>query len=112
MKKKMKNYKRVILTIIIICSSFLCVLGCSKDKNDDYDNHSFFATIVEINNESILVQPNDDEEELNISDRYIISLSKFDQKFKLGERVKITYKGGINESYPAQIDTINIEIVN
>jgi len=31
--------------------------------------------------------------------------------YAVGDIVKITYTGGIEESYPAQIETIKIEII-
>lgn len=72
---------------------------------EDEVEHSFDATILEISKNSVLVEPFDDEEERNSSDKIsfgITNLQKLD--VKVGDFVNITYKGGIMESYPAKIN--------
>ena len=52
-----------------------------------------------------------DEEERKSSDKFRIDLGKNnDAIYVVGSNVKITYVGGINESYPAQIGATKIEL--
>ena len=46
------------------------------------------------------------------SDKFSIELKDDNKTYKVGANVKITYVGGIDESYPAQVGTTKIEIVS
>lgn len=82
-----------------------------KAKKEDNDEHSFFGRVVESHQSYIIVEPNEGEEERNSSDKFHIKLGEYnDAIYKVGTNVKITYIGGINESYPAQIGTTKIEL--
>lgn len=66
--------------------------------------NKFVATVVEINGDSVLVEPFENEGERLSSDRISFSVSSFeDIDVKVGDFIEVTYKGGIMESYPAQI---------
>ena len=85
---------------------------CPMDVENKDDEHSFYGKIVESHESYIIVEPNEDEEERKSSDKFLINLGKNnDAIYVVGSNVKITYVGGINESYPAQIGTTNIEVV-
>lgn len=75
------------------------------------DEHSFYGKILEVNATYLIVEPNEDEEERKSSDKFRIELNKDNVAYEVGTNVKITYEGMINESYPAQIKTIQIEIM-
>ncbi len=85
----------------------------TKGSNDtiSLDEHSFYGKILEVSSSNIIVEPNENEEERKTSDKFSIKLKNDNTTYKVGTNVKITYVGGINESYPAQIGTTNIEIV-
>lgn len=102
MKKKM---------LIILVWGFLLfeIIGCGKKKNDE---HSFYGKVLEVSSSYLIVEPNEDEEERKSSDKFHIDLKNDDITYEVGTNVKITYIGGINESYPAQVGTIKIEIVD
>jgi len=76
-----------------------------------HDEHSFSGKIIEVSSSYILVEPNEEEEERKSSDKFRIELKNDTITYKVGVNVKITYIGDINESYPAQIGTTNIEIM-
>jgi len=60
-----------------------------------------------------LIEPNEGEEIRKSSDKISINLGENnDEIYEVGTNVKITYKGEIRESYPAQVDVINIKIVD
>ena len=69
--------------------------------------HKFVATVVELNATSALVQPAFGENELRSSDRISCGITQLgDIGAQVGSNVEIWYKGGIMESYPAQIQAI------
>ncbi len=79
------------------------------ESNNDY--HSFFGKVVESHKTYFIVEPDENEEERRSSDKFYIDLGNDNDKtYEVGTDVKITYIGGINESYPAQIGTTKIEL--
>ena len=77
---------------------------------DNNEEHHFKAKVIEVSNGYIIVEPNEDEEERKSSDRFHID-NKNNVSYKEGQILAITYIGGINESYPAQIGVTNISII-
>lgn len=72
---------------------------------EDKAESSFVATVIEINGNSVLVEPVEGEDELRDSDKIYFSTEKFDDiGAEVGSVVQITYTGRIMESYPAQIN--------
>lgn len=98
---------------IIICALMLFALtGCSTKKDEKKsDIHSFEGTITECENKSMIVRPEKDEDEYSSSNRFRIEYVNDFNSCNVGTKVKITYEGGINESYPAQIGTTKIEVL-
>ena len=86
----------------------------TNGSNDtvSHDEHSFYGKILEVSSSYIIVEPNEKEEERKSSDKFHIELKNNNTIYKVGTNVKITYVGGIKESYPAQIGTTKIEIVS
>lgn len=99
--------------LLIICLAlFLILTGCSN--KEDSEGNSFVATVLEIHDVSLLVEPGEGSPELNSADRIVVSVK--DAKLinsegteitlndlEGGKQVEIFYTGGIAESYPAQI---------
>ncbi len=72
---------------------------------------SFYGKVVESNTNYIIVEPNVNEDIRKSSDKISIGLGgNNDAIYEVGTNVKITYTGNIMETYPAQIDVVNIEI--
>lgn len=104
--------KKTIFTILICGVMILGLTGCNNsEKKDDNDIHTFEGTIIECEKETMIVSPNENTEEYKSSDKFIIEYVNGFNSCNVGNKVKITYKGMINESYPAQIGTTNIEVV-
>lgn len=83
-----------------------------KLENVEEKQHSFKATVIEINGNSVMVEPLEGEVELKSSDRITFNtddLEKLD--LTLGSIVEITYNGEIMESYPAQIRANSWKII-
>lgn len=82
-----------------------------KTEKENNDEHSFFGKVIESHKSYIIVEPNENEQERKSADKFRIELGQDnDAIYEIGTNVKITYVGGINESYPAQIGTTKIEI--
>lgn len=82
-----------------------------KTEKENNDEHSFFGKVIESHKSYIIVEPNENEQERKSADKFRIELRQDnDAIYEIGTSVKITYVGGINESYPAQIGTTKIEI--
>lgn len=99
--------------LLIICLAlFLILPGCST--KEDSQGNSFVATVLEIQDVSLLVEPGEGSPELNSADRIVVSvkdailINSEGTEITLddlegGKQVEIFYTGGIAESYPAQI---------
>lgn len=106
--------KKIVLFALSICVLLSgCGIGSSNAGNDN-DQSSFKAAVLEINENSILVEPLEGEDVLRSADRVSVSTTGIDISDDLaeGDIVEIIYSGGIMESYPAQIGSvISINIV-
>lgn len=75
-------------------------------------NTYFNGTVVEVGKTYIIVEPDEESNEKKSSDKISIGTNEWNSEFIVGNRVKIIYDGTIMESYPAQIDAIDIELIN
>ena len=91
-------------------AKFTCPFIEFDDGKDNSEEHHFEAKVIEVHNGFIIVEPNENEEERKSSDKFHID-NKNNVKYKKGQILAITYVGGINESYPAQIGVTNISII-
>ena len=72
---------------------------------DNTQEITFQATVIEIADNSILVEPVDDSMELDSADKFSIP-NKEKLALQIGDTVKIVYNGDILESYPAQLGEV------
>lgn len=66
---------------------------------------SFQATVMETNNDTILVKPVDGSSELNSADKFSI-WNEENIELQAGDLIEIAYNGDIMESYPAQLGEV------
>ncbi|MDO5002884.1 MAG: DUF3221 domain-containing protein [bacterium] len=109
--------KKTILTILLCGVMVLGLTGCNKSDGKDKlnskdDVHTFKGIIVECEQNSMIVKPDNTEEEYKSSDKFRIEYVDGFNSCKIDSKVKITYEGLINESYPAQIGTTKIELID
>lgn len=124
----------LVLALSIIISMSLAYILVNKDKvnneelKDNLDSISsnatdmqianaqeyyFFGKVIESNEKSIIVEPNENEDIRKSSDKVSIGLGENnDAIYVVGTNVKITYDGNIMESYPAQVIAKKIELVS
>jgi len=74
------------------------------------EKNKFIGTILEVHDKSIIIEPANGTTERKSSDKIIIKRINKDV-YAEGDKVKVTYDGLINESYPAQISAIEIELL-
>ena len=77
-----------------------------------FEQHSFIGTVLEETTEYMIVEPNADEEERKSSDKIRINYGTdhIDYLYGVGRKVIVNYTGFIQETYPAQITTNNIDV--
>jgi hypothetical protein len=74
--------------------------------------HRFIATVIELNGNTALVEPMEQEWERSSSSRISFGINELpDIGAEVGSLVQVTYRGAIRESYPASIDATGWEIV-
>ena len=85
---------------------------CSYSSDSErFENQSFYGTVIESKQDYIIVEPREGETIRKSADKISISLGKnSDVIYAIGTNVKVTYTGSIMETYPAQVNAINIEI--
>ena len=70
--------------------------------------HSFVATILEINGSSVTVQPVRDSWMLSTSDEVSFGTANLeDIEAEVGSVVQVTFKGNVMETYPAQVNAVS-----
>ena len=103
------------MKITSVFLSFLLVLSisasCAPDKpvpDKTGDERSFLAIIVEITNNTVVVEPLEGEEILSVADRISFSDENLDDiNASVGDTVNILYLGEILTSYPAQVNAVS-----
>ncbi|MEH7247931.1 DUF3221 domain-containing protein [Neobacillus niacini] len=103
------------LAIIVL----LTIVGCSnstdrsEEKNNDIktENSSFVGIIKKINGNSAIVSAKVFEGNPE-GDVFVDLFVNNDETFQVGDKVKVGFDGTIKESYPAQINTLSVELVD
>lgn len=112
--------KSMLLIISLILVGILIIIVADYFINGTDENTekvTFNATIIQNMGTSILVNPVEDSSELNSSDKIVVRVPvdnatlKDLSEFTEGSKVKITYNGMIMESYPAQINAYDVELI-
>lgn len=111
--------------IIVLCVA-LAVFGiaaCTKDADMDrgdgsddldtaMDTVTFAGTIIELNDDSAIVEPFEGEAIRGSADKISIDLGSSDETFAVGDTIEVEYDGAVMESYPAQVNVLGIEKID
>ena len=99
-------------------NKFLKIIDDYKETNVNINTegqYPFVGTIIETNDNSIIVEPEEGTNERKSSDKISMKITRptngVNDFYVKGNKVKVTYNGIIKETYPAQISAINIELV-
>jgi len=117
--KKNTMSRNVILIIIIAIVISIIYFFMNNDNGNNSNNEKvkFNATVLENNGTSLMVKPDENEDELKSSDKISVRIPqgkvlKDLSEFTVGSKVEITYDGKIMESYPAQINAYEVKLNN
>lgn len=106
--------------IWMILISVLVLVGCkSKEADSKPEKTSFNAVVLEVNEDILLVEPEEDAAERKSCDRIQVGLSGMEENrtselldtVEAGDIVCVTYNGEIMETYPAQISAYDVTLI-
>ena len=112
------------ILFITMMSIFILLAGCGKDEEKVETGVTaevyFEAVVLEVNENSILVEPKEESNEKKSSDKIVVGRKSIEdeeflkimEQIGVGDTVSIGYDGMIAESYPAQITALEITILN
>lgn len=135
MKKIWKFLSLCIATLGIVTTSFTACGSPNTDNNsstasgdnaasggstDSAETVYFEATVLEVAETALLVEPVENSDELKSADQISVGLSSLESseldallsELKAGDIVEIEYDGMIAESYPAQITGLSVRKVS
>ena len=96
--------KKTWVAVLVVCMVFIS--GCGSESVNPYFN----ATVLEVYEKSVLVEPFEGEEELLSFDQVVVNTDVESTheipEMEEGTTVRIVYNGDIAETYPAQINTV------
>ncbi len=112
------------VTFVLILVTGL-IMGCGNGEengeengNDDFGGNDevqilqFVATIIEIDENSILVEPVEGEEMLQTGNRVMVSTRDISEdkvsEMEVGDEVRVFYTGDVMESDPVQLQEIDM----
>ena len=118
---------RNILKFFILSLSIFALTGCSSKEEKVIEmekvTKTFEATVLNVQNSSIIVCPDTNSEENLISNQFIVDISNADiinvnsgivtkDNLHINCVVEITYDGNVNESYTCEIKSSQVKIIN
>ena len=72
------------------------------------------GTVLDISNGTVIAEPFVGEDELNSSDKFVISMEKMNSspEPQVGDIIEVKYNGDIEETYPARLGgVISVSVV-
>lgn len=101
------NGKRI-MTGLIIVMGIVCIGIGIVYKNNNKEK-SFKATVMEVNDNYMLVSPFSSEDIFSSTDSVLITKKA---GYNKGDIIIVYYKGSVSETYPSTIDVVKIELVS
>lgn len=102
----MKKVHRIWVMSIFI---MLLLNGCGSSGNPKWNPH-FNATVLEVDENTILVEPFEDEDERKSNDKISVDTDVISTiavpELEVGTEIRIVYNGQIMETYPARIKDV------
>ena len=101
------------LLFVLIGSIFLILAACGS-REEEFPEYAFQATVLEVAETHLLVEPAEDSRERDCSDKMVI-VTEGRPAWPMpqpGDLVEIVYDGMIQEPYPARIpNPVRVEIL-
>lgn len=96
--------KKTLWFFLLLC--MICMTGCGNEAKNPYFN----ASVLEVYENSVLVEPFEGSDELKSADQIDVNTEVISThevpEMEAGTTIRIVYNGDIAESYPAQINTV------
>jgi hypothetical protein len=103
-KRRSEDAMKMITVLFSFVLMLSMLVGCTTVNHTGVDEFTFQAKILQIDGNTVTVEPLEGEDILRSSDRITFSKSELDDiSVSVGDIVNILYIGGVRESYPAQI---------
>ena len=108
----------VIGVIVVFAIAGIMISSRSSEsyrKKKAAETYKMTGTVMEIINGTMIVEPIEGEDELSSSDKFVISMEYMNASTepKVGEIIEVTYKGDIEETYPARLGGVtDISVVD
>lgn len=114
----MNSMKKIFQMITAIVMVLTLASGCGDTESSNTGSEGdvsrfekasvFTATITEVEDETVLVTPEEGAEELKSSDSFRLAVKDMPASYEpqVGDVIEITYTGTISEIYPAELDDI------
>ena len=99
----------------IVLLALLCILSLTACKEESPEEVSFQATVLEVHESFMLVEPAEGAWERSSADKIEVSLQdKTSWPIpQVGDTVNVFYNGELMETYPARVGKLyRVEIVN
>ncbi|WP_371723356.1 hypothetical protein [Isachenkonia alkalipeptolytica] len=115
--------KKPLKPFLLLIFTGLLLIGCADNNRGDPENGDmngndevqilqFVATLLEIDENTILVEPAEGEDLLQSGDRVSINTDTLDPgdvpEMEGGDTLRIFYTGDVMESYPLQLEEVHI----
>ncbi len=107
-----KRFIQKWVCVILCLCSVIGMAGCSKKMNMNtvLDEPNFAGIVLEVDEKTILVKVNEDEDAYKSSDLICVSIDVEIpdglSEYEVGDEVRVYYDGNIAESYPAQVHKV------
>ena len=99
--------KKIVISLICIISLIALVIGIIY-KTDINKERTFYATVIEVSKEYILVKPLPGEKIRKKADMIIIHTN---ETYKVDDSILVYYKGEVPEVNPSPINVLKIELI-
>ncbi len=112
--------KMIYVTLIFILAAGIFI-GCENDSNngdtddpdlEDVQQYQFVATVLEMDEDSLLVEPAEGEDMRDTADRVTLPTDGLSEErlseIEVGDEIRIFYTGEVMESYPAQLADVDM----
>lgn len=117
---KEEDMKKIIIMICLMLAA-VSIIACTKNNAPDRGDGSdaldmpietvtFSGTIIELNENSAIVEPFEGETIRSSADKISVNLEGYGE-FAVGDEVVVEYDGTVMESYPAQVNVLGVKKV-
>ena len=114
-----RNIVFVIGVIAILAIAVIMIFSAYRSsesyrKKNASETYTMKGTVLDISNGTVIAEPFVGEDELNSSDKFVISMENMNSspEPQVGDVIEVKYNGDIEETYPARLGgVISVSVV-